>query len=267
MTRTSERIHQKAIKTIRKEKRWYPIGDNVHFENVSDCWKVFPQRFITEMKCDELSKYHMESKYRDTCFSFDEYIESISGKGQRKSLMEFYDIALISPGITYTQDKKDPRFFIFHDVNADKNTRVDITKSIPLHIKLIMANDMLLSKKDEHKCLVRKVYIHNPTNTEVPVEDFNTFTDKQLCRLTRKAPIGFEEFPDKIGRVPEGTDPRELRDSIKECIDIRVDVMSNCWSACSKNINTIRGHYFHLFKMIILGYIFDKKLALKDFEY
>ena len=265
MTNTSARIHQKAIKTIRKKKRGFPVGDNVHFENVSDCWKVFPQRFITEMKCDELSKYHLESKYRDTCFSFDEYIESISNKEQRKSLIEFYRI-YTSGGITYTHDKKDPRFFIFHDNNTDKKTKIDVTKSIPLHVKLIMANDMALFKMEEHQCRVRKVYIHNPTNTEVSVEDFNDFTDKQLCRSTRRPPIGFEDFPDIIGRVPAGSDPREIRDSIKECIDVRVNVMSNCWSACSKNINTIRGHYLHLFKMIILGYIFDRALALKDFE-
>lgn len=266
MTRTSERIQKKAIKTSKREKRGFPVGDNIHFENVSDCWKLFPQRFIDEMKCNELSKYHMESKYRDTCFSFDNYIENISNHEQRKSLMEFYGIVVKSPGITYVHNKKDPRFFIFYDVNSKKETEINITKSIPLHIKLIMANDMGLLKMEEDQCRVRKVYIHNPTNTEVSVEDFNDFTDKQLCRLTRRTPIGFEDFPDRIGRVPAGFDPREIRDSIKECIDIRVNVMSNCWSACSKNnINTIRGHYLHLFKMIILRYVFDRALALKDF--
>jgi len=265
MTRTSERIKQKAIKTARKEKRGFPMGDNIHFDNVSDCWKVFPQRFIEELNCDELSKYHMESRNRDTCFNFDEYIESISNMKQRKNLMEFYSV-YTSGGVAYAQDEKDPRFFIFQDATTDKKTKIDITKSIPLHIKLIMARDMALFKNDQHKCLVRKVYIHNPTNTEVSIEDFNTFTDKQLCRLTRRTPIGFEDFPDRIGIIPEGDDPREIRDSIKECVSIRINVMSNCWSACSKNINTIRGHYNHLFKMVVLGFIFDKNLALKDFS-
>ena len=264
MTRTSARINQKAIKTAKKEKREFPL-DDIHFNNVSDCWNVFPQRFIDELNCDELSRYHMESIDRDTCFNFDEYIESISNMEQRKKLMEFYSV-YTSEGITYTQDEKDPRFFIFYDATTDNKTKIDITKSIPLHIKLIMARDMALFKKDEHKCLVRKVYIHNTTNTEVSIEDFNTFADKKLCRLTRRTPIGFEEFPDRIGRIPEGDDLREIRDSIKECVSIRINVMSNCWSACSKNINTIRGHYNHLFKMVVLGFIFDKKLALKDFS-
>lgn len=265
MTRTSARINQKAIKTARKEKRGFPMDDNIHFENVSDCWNVFPQRFIDELNCDELSNYHTESIDRDTCFNFDEYIESISNMEQRKKLMDFYSVYTLG-GITYVQDKVDPRFFIFHDATTDKKTKIDITKSIPLHIKLIMARDMALVKDDEYKCLVRKVYIHNLTNTEVSVEDFNTFVDKKLCKVTRRTPIGFEDFPDKIGRIPEGGDPREIRESIKECISIRINVMSNCWSACSKNINTIRGHYNHLFKMIVLGFIFDKKLALKDFS-
>lgn len=265
MTRTSARINQKAIKTARKEKRGFPMDDNIHFDNVSDCWNVFPQRFIDELNCDELSNYHTESIDRDTCFNFDEYIESISNMEQRKKLMDFYSVYTLG-GITYVQDKVDPRFFIFHDVTTDKKTKIDITKSIPLHIKLIMARDMALVKDDEYKCLVRKVYIHNLTNTEVSVEDFNTFVDKKLCKVTRRTPIGFEDFPDKIGRIPEGGDPREIRESIKECISIRINVMSNCWSACSKNINTIRGHYSHLFKMIVLGFIFDKKLALKDFS-
>lgn len=265
MARTSARLHQKAIKTIRKERRGFPVGDNIHFENVSDCWKVFPQRFIDEMKCDELSKYHMESKYRNTCFSFDDYIESISNKAQRKSLMDFYDIVFRLPGMSYTQDKKDPRYFIFHDNNTRQETKIDITKKIPFYIKNIMAKYMELVKKKDYECRVRKVYIHNPTNTEVSVEDFNEFTDKQLCRITRKTPIGFEDFPRILGEVPSDSDPQEIRDSIKECIEIRVDVMSNCWSACSKNINTIKGHYLHLFKMIILGYVFDRALALKNF--
>ena len=265
MTRTSARIQQKAIKTIKKEKRGFPVGDNIHFENVSDCWKLFPQRFINDMKCDELSKYHMESKYRDTCFSFDNYIENISNHEQRKSLMDFYDIVFRLPGLTYTQDNKDPRFFTFHDNNTDVKMRIDVTKGIPFHIKNTMAKYMELLKKNEYNCRVRRVYIHNPTNTEVSVKDFNGFKDKQLCRLTTKTPIGFEDFPERIGIVPMGSDPQEIRDSIKECIDIRINVMSNCWSACSKNIITIRGHYLHLFKMIILGYVFDRKLALKDF--
>ena len=78
MTRTSARINQKAIKTARKEKRGFPMDDNIHFDNVSDCWNVFPQRFIDELNCDELSNYHTESIDRDTCFNFDEYIESIN---------------------------------------------------------------------------------------------------------------------------------------------------------------------------------------------
>jgi len=265
MTRTSSRLQQKAIKTAKKEKRGFPIDDHIHFENVSDCWKVFPQRFILEMRCDELSKYHMESEYRDTCFSFDDYIESISNSEQRKSLMDFYDV-VISHGTGFEQDKKDPRYFTFHDLSTGTKTKVDITKSIPLHIKLIMARDMALIKKDDHKCLVRRVYMHNATNTEVSVADFNMFHDKKNCSITKKTPIGFDDFPDKIGRIPEDTDPRELRDSAKECINIRIQVMSKCWSDCSKNINTIRGHYNHLFKMIILGFILDKKVALSDFS-
>lgn len=244
MTRTSSRIHKKAIKTAKKEKRGFPL----------------------ELKCDELSKYHMESAYRNTCVSFDNYIESISTSEQRKTLMDYYEIANVSPGMTYIQDKKDPRYFIFHDINTGTKTKVDITKSIPLHIKLVMARDMALIKKDGYKCLDRRVYIHNPTNTEVSVDDYNAFRDKKNCRATIKTPIGFEEFPEKIGTIPDGTDPRELRNNIKECIEVRIDVMSKCWSACSKNINTIRGHYNHLFKMIILGYIFDKKISLMSFN-